>query len=83
MVVQKENKQSAAGDFKELKLIGEGSYGRVYRAIRRSDNREYETALSPRDVDALQPSKGPTRDEHWHIRVLSCYRLRSVFPAKC
>jgi hypothetical protein len=33
-------------------------------------------------VDALQPSKGPTRDEHWHIRVLSCYRLRSVFPAK-
>ena len=49
MVVLKENGQSAAGDFKELKLIGEGSYGRVYRAIRRSDNREYETALSPHE----------------------------------
>ena len=40
MVAMKEGKRTVVGDFKELKLIGEGSYGRVYRGVRRSDNRE-------------------------------------------
>jgi len=31
---------SRLGEFKNLILIGKGSYGRVYRAVRLSDNME-------------------------------------------
>ena len=33
-------KSSRLGDFKEMVLIGKGSFGRVYRAVRLSDNIE-------------------------------------------
>ena len=31
---------SRLGDFKDMVLIGKGSFGRVYRAVRLSDNME-------------------------------------------
>ena len=33
--------QGGLKDFKDLKLIGKGSFGRVFRAVRPSDNQEY------------------------------------------
>lgn len=35
------NRSTGLKDFKDLKLIGKGSFGRVFRAVRPSDNQEY------------------------------------------
>jgi serine/threonine protein kinase len=35
------NRATGLKDFKDLKLIGKGSFGRVFRAVRPSDNQEY------------------------------------------
>lgn len=40
------------GEFKNLTLIGKGSFGRVYRAVRLSDNQEY--ALKELDMRPMQ-----------------------------
>lgn len=61
-----DGKASGLKDFKDLKLIGKGSFGRVFRAVRPSDNQEYAIkevnikAMSQRErEDAVNEVRAP------------------------
>lgn len=73
------NRSTGLKDFKDLKLIGKGSFGRVFRAVRPSDNQEYAIkevnikAMSQRErEDAVNEvwtafhRATPSRQHRWH-----------------
>jgi len=58
------------GEFKNLTLIGKGSFGRVYRAVRLSDNQEY--ALKELDMRPMQRKEREDCVNEVRILASSC-----------
>ena len=61
-------------DFKIVKLLGKGTYGAVYKVIRKSDNEEY--ALKEVSLKALKPRE--REDAVNEVRVLASIKHRNI-----
>lgn len=59
--------ESCLRDFKDLKLIGKGSFGRVYRCIRVSDGQEY----AMKEVAIKAMSQREREDAVNEVRILA------------
>lgn len=59
--------ESCLRDFKDLKLIGKGSFGRVYRCIRNSDGQEY----AMKEVAIKAMSQREREDAVNEVRILA------------
>ena len=59
--------ESCLRDFRDLKLIGKGSFGRVYRCIRVSDGQEY----AMKEVAIKAMSQREREDAVNEVRILA------------
>jgi NIMA (never in mitosis gene a)-related kinase len=59
--------ESCLRDFRDLKLIGKGSFGRVYRCIRNSDGQEY----AMKEVAIKAMSQREREDAVNEVRILA------------